>query len=323
MTRLLLVELSRFRTRRSIALLVLGTVVAAALVAGLTAYQTRPLTQAERVDAQAQVDLAGRDPQVRSELRACREAPTDYLGPEAEAADCASALLPAADSFYPREALDPVVVREGRGVQVGLLVAGLLIVAGSTFAGGDWGSGSMATQLLFEGRRRRVWLAKAGAVVLGCAVTALVALAAFWAVLLLVARARGVTVGGGELADVALQVGRGVALSAAAGLGAFALTMVFRHTVATLALLFVYAVGGEVAVSLLPIDGAGRWAVGTNAVGWLRTDYTYDDPSATCSLLGRCSQLQVLTHTEAVLFLGVLLVLACVVSLAWFSRRDV
>lgn len=323
MTRLLLVELSRFRSRRSVALLVLATVVAAVVVAGLTVWQTRPLTDGERSDAQAQVGLAQRDPQVRAEVRACREAPTDYLGPEASAGDCASALLPSAESFYPREALDPTAVRESRGVEVGLLVAGLLIIAGSTFAGGDWGSGSMSTQLLFETRRRRVWLAKAGAVLVATALTALVALAAFWAVLLLVARARGVEVGGGDLGPIAWQVLRGVALAAAASLGAYALTMVFRHTVATLSLLFVYAVGGEVAISLLPVEGAGRWAVGTNAVGWLRSDLAYDDPSAACSLLGRCTELEVLTHLEAALFLGALLVVACVVSLLWFSRRDV
>ena len=323
MTRLLLVELTRLRTRRSVALLLLGTVVVAVLAAGVTAWQTRPLTQNERVDARAQVDLAERDPQVRAEVRACREAPTDYLGPDASADDCAAALLPGEQAFYPREALDPAAVREGRGVEVGLLVAGLLIVAGSTFAGGDWTSGSMSTQLLFETRRRRVWLAKAAAVVVGCAATALFALAAFWAVLLLVARARGVEVGSGDLSPVALQVARGTALAAAAALGAFALTMVFRHTVATLALLFVYAVGGEVAISLLPVEGAGRWAVGTNAVGWLRSDLRYDDPSAACSLLGRCTELQVMTHTEAALFLGVLLVVACAVSVVWFSRRDV
>ena len=323
MTRLLLVELTRFRTRRSIALLLLGTVVVALVAAGLTAWQTRPLTETERGEAAAQVGLAGRDPQVRAEVGACRAAPTDYLGPDARATDCDAALLPAEESFYPRDVLDPAAVREGRAVEVGLVVAGLMVVAGSTFAGGDWGTGSMATQLLFETRRRRVWLAKAAAVVLGCAATALVALAAFWAVALLVARARGVEVAADDLSPLTLQVARGVMLAAAAGLGAFALTMVFRHTVATLAVLFVYAVGGEVAVSLLPVDGGGRWAVGTNAVAWLRTDLRYADPSASCSLLGRCGELQVLTHAEAAAFLGALLVLACAVSLVWFTRRDV
>ena len=53
--------------------------------------------------------------------------------------------------------------------------------------------------------------------------------------------------------------------------GAFALTMIFRHTVATLALLFVYSIGGEIIVNLLPFDGAGRWSLGNNALGWLAT----------------------------------------------------
>ena len=48
-----------------------------------------------------------------------------------------------------------------------VLLAGLLMLVGTTFAGADWNSGSMSNQLLFEPRRSRVWAAKATAVLAG------------------------------------------------------------------------------------------------------------------------------------------------------------
>ena len=54
-----------------------------------------------------------------------------------------------------------------------------------------------------------------------------------------------------------------------AGLWAFALTMIFRHTVATLALLFVYSLGGEIVVNLLPFEGAARWSVFASGIALL------------------------------------------------------
>ena len=103
---------------------------------------------------------------------------------------------------------------------------------------------------------------------------------------------------------VAWHVLRAVALSMGAALGAFALTAVFRHTVATLALLFIYSVGGEIAVNLLPFEGAGRWSVGNNAVGWLATHHRYFDATIICTPGERCSSMQVMTHLEAGTFLG-------------------
>ena len=61
---------------------------------------------------------------------------------------------------------------QGSGLAVVVVVSLLLVLAGTTFAGHDWNSGSMSNQLLFEPRRARVWVAKGG-VVLGVAFTAL------------------------------------------------------------------------------------------------------------------------------------------------------
>ena len=212
---------------------------------------------------------------------------------------------------------------EKRGVEVALVVVGLLVIVGSTFAGAEWTSGSLTNQLLFEPRRSRVWLAKAAAVTIGCGLIALVALGGYWLSLGVIAQARDIAIPSNDVTKVLWHLLRAVALAAGAGLGAFALTMVFRHTVATLALLFVYAVGGEVALSLLPLEGAGRWSVGNNAYGWLAEAHRYFDPTTSCTPGERCSPMHVMTHLQSGSFLGILLLISVVLSLVWFNQRDV
>ncbi len=320
--RSLSVELARFRLRRGIALLVLlATVVAAALV-GVIAWDTRPLSASDRSDAAAQASLEGQRPKLRAEVRACEAEPQSYLGPTATAADCQDALVPSAESYYPRHSLDLGRVLGVEGMHLALVVVGLMVVAGCTFAGADWTSGAMTNQLLFQPRRSRLWAAKAGAVTVASGVVAVVVLGAFWLALWAVAAARGLDVSSADAARVGWHLLRATLLTMAAALGGYALTMVFRHSVTTVALLFVYAVGGEVLTSLVPVAGAGRWSLGNNVFGWLATRHRYFDATLSCAPGERCDPLQVMTHLEAGAFLGGLLVLAVLVSLWVFQRRD-
>lgn len=308
---LLGVELTRWRARPAVAALMLAAVLFALVAAGLTAWESRALTAAERDDAVSQAELTMRDPAVRAEVEACRDSPTDYLGPDADAGDCLTVLAPDPQRFWPRTPLDLAEVVPQRGVEVALVVVCLMVVAASTFVGADWATGSMRTQLLVEPRRLRVWLAKAVAVVLWSGATTAVALLGFWGVLAAVARARGLDVGDGVALDVAAQAGRGVVLASGAALGAFALTTALRHTVATLGLLFVYAVGGEIALGLLPVPDVATWSVGRNALEWVQ-----DGPGEAFALTGSA-------YLGPAAFLAALTLLAVVLSLPVFARRDV
>jgi hypothetical protein len=328
-TRLVLVELSRFRARRAIVLLGALALLVAVLLAATTAYQTRPLSAADRADAAAPADLGSRDTQLQNDLRDCRANPEAYLGPDATQEECAATIVPSVADYYPRHALDLGSVLDNRGLfqatglGLALIVTGLMIVAGCTFAGADWASGSLVNQLIFESRRGRLWLAKAAAVALGSGLVAVVALGGFWVALWLVADARGIRLPDTDLVHVAWHLLRAVVLCMAAAVGGFALTMLFRHTVATLALLFVYSVGGEIVLGLLPVEGTGRFSVGNNVFGWLATHQAYFDPTIDCSPGSSCTQSRLMTHLEAGTFLGALLVLALVLSLLVFRRRDV
>jgi hypothetical protein len=323
MTRLVRVELARYRARRIIALVLLLAAVVAALVALKSAYDTRPITKQEAATAKKDADLAAQRSDIRADLEHCLADPEAYLGTGATAQDCRDNLTASPRSYLPRAPLDLSGTLKGNGLGVALTVAGLLVIAASIFAGSDWASGSMVTQLLFEPRRLRLWTAKALAVTLASGVVALVTIGGFWLALYLVAVDRDVPHGSGVMSDVGWHVLRAVLFSMGAALGAYALTMLFRHAVATLALLFVYSVGGEILAVLLPFDNLGRWTLGNNVYGWLETRMAFFDPSAPCARIGDCEGLQHIGHLQGGVYLLTLLVLAVALSLLFFRRRDV
>jgi hypothetical protein len=323
MSHLLRVELARYRSRRIIALLLLLAALLAALVALKSAYDTRPITRQEAATAKKDAAIAAQRSDIKADLDTCLADPGAYLGTGATAQDCRDNLTAAPRSFLPRHPLDLHGTLKGNGLGVALTVAGLLVIAASVFAGSDWASGSMVTQLLFEPRRLRVWTAKALAVALVSGVVALVTIGGFWLALYLVAVSRDVPHGSDVMSDVGWHVFRAVVFAMGAALGAFALTMLFRHAVATLALLFVYSVGGEILAVLLPFDNLGRWTLGNNVYGWLETQMKYFDPTAPCARIGDCDGLQHIGHLQGGVYLLALLVLAAALSLVLFRRRDV
>jgi len=323
MTALVRVELARYRSRRVIALLILLAALLAALVAAKSAWDTRPITRQEAETAQVNADLAAQRSDIRADLAKCLANPERYLGTGATPQTCRDNLTASPASFLPRKALDLTGTLKGNGLGVALSVAGLLVIAASTFAGSDWGSGAIVNQLLFVPRRARLWVAKAIAVSVASGLVALVTIGGFWLAMYLIAADRDVPHGSAVMSDVGWHLLRAVVFAMGASLGAFALTMLFRHSVATLALLFAYSVGGEILAVLVPVDDVGRWTLGNNVFGWLETRMQFFDPSAHCARVGDCEGMQHIGHLQGGAYLLVLLALVVAVSLAVFARRDV
>lgn len=320
MTRLFVTELTRYRVRRATGLMILLAVLAAAAVTAVTAWESRPLTKTEIATAQVKADQDSDRTDIQADLTKCLDDPTQYLGPGATQQQCRDSLVPAAGSYLPREPLDLRGTLRGNGIGVALLVAALLIIGASAFAGGDHNSGSISNQVLFAPGRGRLWTAKALAVGAWSTLVAVITLGGFWLSLYLIAAERDVPHGSAIVNDIAWHVVRGVVFCAGASVGAFALTMLFRHATATLGLLFAYSVGGEVLLALAQSDKVARWTLGNNVFGWLETHLQYVG-SRRCEV-DECPGAAHLGHLDAGVYLLVLLAVSCLASVLAFRRRD-
>lgn len=323
MSSLVRVELTRYRTRRIILLIVAGAALLSALVALKTAYDTRPPSATEIATAKAEAELEADRAGLKADLDNCiADARAGIAGARSED-QCRADFLPTLTDYYPRETLDLEGTLKGNGIGIALLVVALLIIAGSTFAGADWSSGSIRNQVLFEPRRTRVWGAKVAAVAIWSAVVSSVVLGGFWLSLFLVAADRDVPHSGGVAEDVVWHLVRAVVLATAASVGAFALTTILKHSVGTLSLLFAYSIGGELLVYLLPISGMSRWSLGNNVFGWLETRLEFFDSTSYCARMGTCEAPVHISHLDAGLYLLAVLAVAVVGSWVVFRRRDI
>ncbi|GAA5152216.1 hypothetical protein GCM10023340_32180 [Nocardioides marinquilinus] len=335
MTRLLLVELTRLRWRRAVVLLVLVAVVIPMVVLAVRAWDTRAVSDAERAEVRAQIE---RDFGVPDEVIAeCLARPRQYFGPRAERftperlqRECSRTVgfRPTVSDYVGRE---PLTLRNelttsGFGVVAVLVVA--MLLAGTTFVGHDWSSGSMSNQLLFEPRRLRVWAAKAVAVGLLSALVATVVLTVYWGALGLIASARDVPQVDGITGEVVESVVWSVLLVTGAAVGGYALTMLSRSTVFTVGVLFGVSIVSGVLLAALP-DGAVRWNPGTNAFAVVNDGAVYYvEPPPSCFVeqdfeSDECRGEREVTRTQGGLYLGGVLLLAGAWSASSYRRRDV
>jgi ABC-2 type transport system permease protein len=315
--RLLTVELARFWSRRAVAVVLLVAAVLAALLVASAAYSTRP---ADATETAAARDVYEQELEANQQgVELCREDPEDVMGPGSTEADCEA--RPQLEWYLPRPVLDLAGEVEQRGTVLVVLLAGASILVAATFAGADWASGSLTNQLVFVPRRPRVWWTKALAVVLSTTAASTLVAAAFWGALHLVARSRGLPTTDATWTLILETSGRGLALVAAAALGSFALTMLLRHTVGTLGLLFGYAVVGEALAASLPFNRMSQWSMSHSIMAWVHDgERVYDESICTD---GACDPWYVLTLEHSAAYLGVLLLVAVVASLVAFRARDV
>lgn len=316
MRRLLGVELTRLRWRRAILLLGVVAVAATVLTFGLTAWNTRPYSEAEK--AQFERNLARDSADAEQSIRDCVAHPEEQGIPEGEDPQeiCEQWYQPTMAWYGGREELDLVNERQnGSGPGVIALVSIAVMLAGTTFAGHDWATGSMSNQLLFDPRRLRVWGAKGVVVTLAGLVFAGVVLSAYWTGLWGVATARGLDPSTHDLGEGFQQALRGSLLAALGGLIAYALTMLFRSTVATLGVFFGLSILTPILLSIVYLDDAERWMPHNNvaAVVLDGTTYWVDDGMVE----------QHLSLAGGATYLLVLLALAVVPSALSFRRRDV
>ena len=332
--RLLTVELTRLRWRRAVVILLAGCVVIPALLWAGLAWGTRPVSDAEIQQAK---DIVAQDNQATQQsYDDCVASPGDFGVPETEDPEqlCADYMGVGPNGedyrwYLARQPLDVAGERKGTGLAVISLLAALAMLVGTTFAGHDWNSGSMSNQLLFEPRRRRVWLAKAVAVFATCLVASAVVLALWWGAVWLLAGARDVQATDGQWGAIAASAARGSLLAAGAAVAGYALTMFFRSTVATLGVMFAVAVAGQAVFVAVLGDAALRWVLPTNIGAFLFNGIEYyDGSSSDCVDVGNGAMecgggMAHLSLAFGATYLVVLLGISVALSLWSFQRRDV
>src|SRR4029079_11391652 len=96
--------------------------------------------------------------------------------------DCDENMLPRVEWYLGWSPPEFVATLESTLLGVTMLLAAALVVAGVTFAGADWSSGTIGTQLLFQPRRWRVFGNKVVALAAWSALVAAVVAALAWLV---------------------------------------------------------------------------------------------------------------------------------------------
>jgi ABC-2 type transport system permease protein len=329
MISLLRVELNRLRWRRAVVVLLAAAIVVPVVIFIAVAYETRPVSDAERAAVAEQVREEARQPYVQKELKRCLRSPENYGRDPGDDVQqfCEDMTLPNPDWYLTRSQLDlRQELEEGAGIGVAAVLAVLMLLIGTTFVGHDWNTGSMGNQLLFESRRARVWLVK-GATVLGVgAVISGLVLFSYWGGLLALAHQRDLPFPDGVVSDGYAQALRATVLAAAAGLAGYVLTMLFRSTVATLGILFAVSVAVPILFTVFVFPGHISLQPQNNGWALIRggveiVDYDdekcWDDPEAIEDCVVE------ITTADASLYVGGLLLATGVPSLLLYRRRDV
>lgn len=326
--RLLRVELTRLRWRRAVLLLVTASLLVPALIFAATAWNTRPHSPQDLAQAEAEIARMEQDELFARDLADCTENPQNWgiLAAEDFEAACRDMMLPSPEEWLSRPGLDLEQEIAGTGTGVVALLCALLLLVGTTFVGHDWNTRSMSNQLLFEPRRLRLWLAKSAAVLVVGLVVSAVVLTAYWTGLTLLAESRDLPHGVAVMAEVRGQVVRGTLLGGLAALTGYALTNLFRSTVATLGVVFVVTVAGGF---LLGVLGGGAdvtpWMPHTNLWAVVQGGLTYFVEDPVCFQPGAVEDCGVrqLSVAHASTYLGTLFAAIAGVSLWSYRRRDI
>ncbi|KAA1426480.1 hypothetical protein [Nocardioides antri] len=328
MTRLLRVELTRLLSRRAVLVLLVVAVAIPTVIGVATVLNSRPPSPAEIANAERSLEQEMESPWFQKQLAKCEANPGRWgvePGPDVEQS-CAESMGMTIHNYLWWNELQLVEERDsGSGLAVVIVLAILMMLAGTTFAGHDWASGSVSNQLLFEPRRPLVWAAKAVVVTAVTGVFAAVVITAYWLFLGAVARSRDLPVGDGLLLDCLRSGWRGAGVAAAAALAGYGLTMLFRSTVAALGILLASSVAGGVVLAVVGIGSV--WNPGLNVAAVILDGATYwadvQCPGEAALPGETCSVERTLPLGRALWFLGVGLVLFATASVASFQRRDV
>ncbi len=322
MRRLVTVELTRLRWRRAVVFLLAAMVALPVLIAVVTVLQK---------DLPSKDLMAEGERLAAEQLEQCLADPENFFGELPPGEDVRTLCEENSRPEYFVDIYSQLDLarerEEGSGFGVAIIVGLLAMLAGTTFVGHDWNTGSMGNQLLFVPRRVQVWLAKALAVGAACLTAAAIGTTAFWLVLAARFWTGGADLPDGVLLDGLQQGWRGAGVAAAAGVAGYAITMLSRSTVFTLGLLFGVSVAGGIIIGVF-VDDPGWVDPTVNISAVIKDGATYyiDVPEACYAgeVVGdACNSERHRDLGEGLIYLGALGAVIVTGSTLSFRRRDV
>jgi ABC-2 type transport system permease protein len=320
--RLLLAEVRRLLARRAVVILLVTGFVLSVVVSGAVLWNGRPIGADDLAAAQAQLEQSFGPralQRMERDVAQCEENPRRYGG--GPGFDCEQ-IRPQAEDFIGREVLEPRSLRDYLLIPLTLLLGLLSLIAGTTFVGAEYASGSMSNLLLFEPRRGRVWAAKVAAVLVVTTAFAVLVLGIAMLVSFTAAVAwSDVSWTGADSWHAAYATARGIAVVVASAVVGVAMTLAVRATIATVGLVLGYALVGETLLRAVAQQAVEPWLLGSNLVAFLRGRLVLRDYS---EVTGRGRPDVTVLHVQtSAYYLGALLLALLLVTWVTFRRRDV
>ena len=309
--RLLLSELRRFLARRAVVLLLLTGFGLSVFVVGAEIWNHQPVSAAVLQEAEQRAAAEAQQPYVQRQLEQCQDNPRRFGG------NC-NHVLPQAEWFLESNPLDPLESIRTVSLPIAITLGFLALLAGTSFLGAEFSSGSISNVLLFEPRRWRVWLAKitATGVMVGLVATVTVVLA-YGAITAFGMSWQDVSYTGDQWWAVAYRGVRVVAVVGASAVLGAALTAALRSTIATVGLVLGYLLVGEALLRGVLFAQTARWLASNHVQafidGRLRVvDYSNPRPVVFRFFL----------H-ESAIYIGVAMAVLLLLSYVVFQRRDI
>jgi len=313
--RLLSSELRRLVARRACVLLLALGLALGAFIVGVELWNHRPVSAAELAVAEQQAAEDAQQPGVQRGYERCLE----QDGGQPRHGGTCEDFLPQPEWYLNRGELRPMETIQDLTVPIAGVLAFMALLAGTSYVGAEFSSGSMTNVLLFEPRRWRVWAAKAGTVVLVVGgYAAALAAAALGAIALAGVAWTDATFTSEQWWHLAFRGARMTAFVAGAAVVGAALTMALRSTVATVGLVVGYLVVGEWIARLAAPATTIPWLASHHSWAFLDGRFRFQQFTDE----GRVEVYKFFLRESAV-YLGLVAAAILAISLVAFQRRDV
>jgi ABC-2 type transport system permease protein len=323
MTRLLLAELSRLKSRRLSLIAVIAVLLALGGLQFAVYYSVKPLSTTELAQNKAYYEQAKQDYESnKADYQAGEKECVAQGGTEQQ---CSQEPKP---EDYAQRTPTPFGQITDIIVSVSVFLTGLAILfVGASFIGAEYSSGALANWLSFIPERGKVFASKLLALVLASAVVSALASALTIGLAVVMTKAAGAVVSG--VHNVVELAGRGVLVAIICAVLGFGLAMVTRHTIAAagtvLGYLFVSFVLSAVAGAVPALQALKSWLPEYNILAFLRHGYTYYSYVNVVTAQGSDYNevAHKITFAHSAGYWSVIVVVVVAVAFAVFRRRDV